>query len=169
MVRYGVGQTFTQWSYNQPACISLNGLKMKLKNKQTKQRSDPQTNRRTWYKSSKWLVILISIPVSLPPVWVRLADDVENISFLEGQAKLSARHVRVIWWVIVEMWLHMDLEERQKWHGDSWEVGLGLYFQQENNWDILESNFCQQSIISNLMQNSPHFLWQEEVCSECWE
>lgn len=57
----------------------------------------------TWNESSQGLVVLVPIPVGLPPVGVILADDVEDVSLLEGQAKLSTRHKGVVRGVIVEV------------------------------------------------------------------
>lgn len=66
----------------------------------------------TWNESSQGLVFLISIPVGLPPVGVILADDVEYVSLLEGQAQLSTRHERVIRGVIVKVssYVHLRTE-----------------------------------------------------------
>lgn len=63
----------------------------------------------TWNESSQGLVFLISIPVGLPPVGVILADDMEYISLLEGQAQLSTRHEGVIRRVVVKVRSHMHL------------------------------------------------------------
>ena len=38
----------------------------------------------------------LSVPVGLPPVRVVLADDVEDVSPLEGDAKLVARDVEIV-------------------------------------------------------------------------
>lgn len=69
-------------------------------------------DRLTWHQSSQWLVILISVSVSLPPVRVRLTDYVQDVSFLEGQAELSTWYVRVVGGVIVKVGLHMDLQNQ---------------------------------------------------------
>lgn len=63
----------------------------------------------TWNESSQGLVFLISIPVGLPPVGVILADDMEYISLLEGQAKLSTRHEGVIRRVVVKVRSYVHL------------------------------------------------------------
>lgn len=57
----------------------------------------------TWNESSQGLVVLISVPVGLPPVGVILADDVEDVSLLEGQAQLPTWHEGVIRGVVVKV------------------------------------------------------------------
>ena len=57
----------------------------------------------TWNESRQGLVVLVSIPVGLPPVGVILANDVEDVSLLEGQAKLSTWHKGIIRGVVVKV------------------------------------------------------------------
>lgn len=57
----------------------------------------------TWNESSQGLVVLVSVPVGLPPVGVILADDVEDVTFLEGQSQLTTRHEGVIGGVVVKV------------------------------------------------------------------
>lgn len=83
-----------------PCCYYLSLLSNKLHN-------DILTS--TWNESSQGLVFLISIPVGLPPVGVILADDMEYISLLEGQAKLSTRHEGVIRRVVVKVRSYVHL------------------------------------------------------------
>ena len=66
----------------------------------------------TWNESSQWLVVLISIPVGLPPVGVVLADDMEDVSLLEGQAQLPARHEGIIGGVVIEVSSNVHLRTR---------------------------------------------------------
>ena len=67
----------------------------------------------TWYQSSQRLVVLVPVPVGLPPVGIGLADDVKDVSLLEGQAQLPARHVGVVGRVVVKMGLDVHLEQKQ--------------------------------------------------------
>lgn len=62
----------------------------------------------TRYEASEGFLILIS--VRLPPVWVVLTDDVEDVSLTKGQSQFSARHVWVVGWVVGKVCLHMHLE-----------------------------------------------------------
>lgn len=55
------------------------------------------------------MVVLVSVPVGLPPAGVVLADDVEDVSLLEGQAQLPTRNEGVIRWVIVKVSSYMHL------------------------------------------------------------
>lgn len=75
----------------------------------------------TWNQSCKWLIVLVSVSVRLPPVWIRLTDDVEDISFLEGQAQLSTGYIGVIWGVVVEVSFYVDL----KGEGDTQSSDFG--------------------------------------------
>lgn len=60
-------------------------------------------------EASEGLLVLMTFPVRLPPVGVVLASDVEDVSLLEGQAELSARHIWVLGWVIAEVCFYMHL------------------------------------------------------------
>lgn len=64
-------------------------------------------------EACQWLIIFISISVSLPPVWILLTDHMEDVSFLKGQAQLSAGHVGVVRGIIVKMRFHVYLWESQ--------------------------------------------------------
>lgn len=63
----------------------------------------------TWNKSRQRLVVLISVPVGLPPVGVVLADDMEDVSLLEGQAQLPTRQEGVIGGVVVKVSSYVHL------------------------------------------------------------
>lgn len=63
----------------------------------------------TWNESSQRLVLFVSIPVSLPPVGVVLADNMKDVSLLKRQSELSTRQERVIGGVVVEVSSHVHL------------------------------------------------------------
>lgn len=63
----------------------------------------------TWNESSQRLVLFISIPVSLPPVGVVLADNMKDVSLLKRQSQLSTRQERVIGGVVVEVSSYVHL------------------------------------------------------------
>lgn len=63
----------------------------------------------TWDESSQGLVVLVSIPVGLPPVWVVLADDVQDVPLLEGQPQLPTRHEGVVRGVVVKVRSYVHL------------------------------------------------------------
>ncbi len=63
----------------------------------------------TWNESSQRLIVLISVPVGLPPVGVVLADDMQDVSLLEGEAELPTRHEGVVRGVVVKVSPYMHL------------------------------------------------------------
>ena len=64
----------------------------------------------TWDESSQGLVVLVPVPVGLPPAGVILADDVEDVTFLERQTQLPTRQVWVIGGGVVEEGPHVHLQ-----------------------------------------------------------
>lgn len=63
----------------------------------------------TWNESSQRLVLFVSVPISLPPVGIVLADDVQDVSLLKTQPQLSTWQERVIGGIIVEVSSHVHL------------------------------------------------------------
>ena len=63
----------------------------------------------TWNESSQGLVVLISIPVGLPPVRIILANNVKDVTLLEGQTQLPARHKGVIRGIVVKVSTYVNL------------------------------------------------------------
>lgn len=65
----------------------------------------------TWNESSQRLVLFVSIPVSLPPVRVVLADNVKDVALLKRQPQLSTWQEWVIGGIVVEVGSYVHLRK----------------------------------------------------------
>lgn len=63
----------------------------------------------TWNESSQKLVLFVTVPISLPPVGIILADNVQDVSLLKTQPQLSTWQERVVGGIIVEVSTHVHL------------------------------------------------------------
>ena len=54
-------------------------------------------------------LVVLAVAVRLPPVDVLLADDVQDVALLERDAELATRNVQVVFGVVVEQRLHVNL------------------------------------------------------------
>lgn len=63
----------------------------------------------TWNESSQRLVLFVSVPISLPPVGIILADNVQDVSLLKTQPQLSTWQKRVVGGIVVEVSSHVHL------------------------------------------------------------
>lgn len=55
-----------------------------------------------WHQTGQSL-IFFALPVSLPPIRILLANDMQNVAFLETDAELPARYVHVVLRVVIEV------------------------------------------------------------------
>lgn len=66
------------------------------------------------YQTSQSL-ILLAFPICLPPVGIFLRNYVKHVTLLEAHAQFSARYVRVLLGIVIEMrsYVYLDADKKR--------------------------------------------------------